>query len=39
MADGVERDDPLTAQALGALAQAGFLPKGAAAVLGAWPML
>jgi len=38
MAEGVERDDPLTGQALGALTQAGFLPKGAAAVLTSWPL-
>lgn len=37
MAESVAKADPITAASLGALAQAGYLPKGAAAVMSAWP--
>lgn len=37
MASSVERDDEITATALGALAQGGYLPEGPDAVLNAWP--
>ena len=37
MAHGVEKDDPSTAEGLGALETLGYLPNGAQAVLDAWP--
>ena len=37
MASVVERDDPVTAASLDALAGGGYLPKGKAAVVAAWP--
>ena len=38
MASVVERDDQITATALGALAQGGYLPNGPQAVIEAWPV-
>lgn len=38
MASSVERDHPVTAQALSALDALGYVPNGAQAVLAAWPM-
>ncbi|WP_279483400.1 hypothetical protein [Aureimonas sp. SK2] len=37
MAEAVERDDPITRGSLDALAAGGYLPKGKAAVIEAWP--
>jgi hypothetical protein len=38
LAEDVSRDDPDTAAGLGALEALGYLPEGAAGVIGAWPL-
>lgn len=39
LAETVERDDPGTVEGLDAMEGLGYLPNGAAAVLGGWPMV